>query len=158
MATGTVSSINQDNWQLIQTNTVTSGTSVSYSFSGYKKLMLTWNQVNNGVSAQLYFRLNANSGAVYSGGAWAVNTANTYANTTSLFYMASQVGLPHCGWLTIEDANLSVPKRINGVGESNGYLEKYEGSFLDTTAITSMTVTSGAAFTSGTISLYGIAA
>ena len=157
MATGTVSSVNYDNWQLIQTNTPTSGTTSSFtSLSGYKKFMLTFNQINTASSATYRIRFNSDSGNNYGHTATA---AGSYASENSSILLLGYVtGGPHSGYVLIDDVLTSSPKRVE-VGGSYYVGSGSKGIWLGTSAITSIEFSiSTSSFSSGSISLYGIAA
>jgi type 1 fimbria pilin len=62
MAVGTVSSTTSDTWQLISSQTPTSGTSVSFtSISGYKTLMMAFKGVTTAANSYMIVR-SINSG------------------------------------------------------------------------------------------------
>jgi len=156
MAVNTVSSISQDNYQLIATNTTTSGLTSSFSFAGYKKLLLTFNYTTaSGTRAYIQFN-GVTTG--YGGGTW-VNEYNG-----QFFVTNTAVGLDgiscsgHDGYAVIENAATGTPKIIKGASNNDGYVSSIDSSWNNTAALTSLLVTVGSAFSTGSISLYGIAA
>ena len=157
MAVGQVSSTNYDNWQLIGTNTTTSGTSSSFSsISGYKRLMLTFNNINTAANAQYRIRFNSDTGNNYA------YSARIDGSTTSEISYIGLLGFvttgPHSGYVLIEDVLTSSPKRIE-VGGSYYVSNGGKGIWLGTSAITTIEFSlSASAFNAGSISLYGIAA
>jgi hypothetical protein len=157
MAVGTVSSINQDNWQLVQTNTPTSGTTSSFSsLSGYKTYMLVFNNINTAASATYRIRFNSDTGNNY---ALLVNAGGSYLEGGSFFPLLGFVTTgPHSGYLLINDANTTTPKRVELAG-SYYVGGGAKGIYLGSSAVTSIEVSlNTSSFSSGTISLYGIAA
>jgi hypothetical protein len=157
MATGQVSSITSDNWQLIATNTTTSGTTSSFSFSGYKRLLLTWN-VNTAASSNIYFLLNGAT-TNYGGGTW-VNEYNGQFNVsnTAIYINGIVQSGNKDGYCIIENAAAGAPKLVNGFDNENGYVSTIASSWNNTAALTSLAITTSSAFNAGSISLYGIAA
>jgi hypothetical protein len=156
MATGQVSSITSDNWQLIATNTTTSGTTSSFSFSGYKRLLLTFNHTT-AASAKAYMRFNGAS-TNYGGGTW-VNeyngqfyVSNTYIGLDGISSTA------HDGYAIIENATEGAPKIIKGASNDDGYVCSIDSCWNNTAALTSILITTASTFSAGSISLYGIAA
>jgi hypothetical protein len=170
MATGTVSSINQDNWQLIGTNSPTSGTSTSFTgLSGYKKYMLVWAPITftASTSTRITATFNADStsgnyasvatdGVSYSG----AGTYNTVRDTA--ISLSGYTAATHTGYLIIDNANQAIPKVCSGQGYSTdqGYYCMLNGVWLSTSTITSIELNRAGGsqtISSGTIKLYGIA-
>lgn len=156
MSTSRVSSINQDIWQLIQTNTPTSGTTSSFSsLSGYKTYMLVFNNINTAAAAIYRIRFNSDTGNNY---ALLVSAGGSYYEGSSFFPLLSYTSIgPHSGYLLINDANLTTPKRVELAGTY--YVGSgSKGIYLGSSAVTSIEVgLNTSSFSSGTISLYGIA-
>jgi hypothetical protein len=156
MAVGQVSSISQDNYQLIATNTTTSGLTSTFTFSGYKKLLLTFNY-GTAAGTRAYIQFNGAS-TNYGGGTW-VNEYNG-----QFFVTNTAIGLDgiscnaHDGYAVIENAATGTPKIIKGASNNDAYVSSIDSSWNNTAAITSLVVTVGSAFNAGSISLYGIAA
>ena len=151
MATGTVSSINYDNWQLISTTTMAGATSYTVSsLTGYKTLRVAVEDCVKSVADHLIFRLNGNSAAgKYAG----------RGGTVGYYYLSGSASTASAGAFTIYDANQSVPHSLEIPGYG-GTIDS-AGVYLDPTPITSFTITSDAGtatLNSGTIKVYGIAA
>jgi hypothetical protein len=152
MATSTVSSTTGQGWVTIGTTTTTSGTSATLfsGIAGYKKLMLTWVGYNSSTStSNEYLRFNGDTGANYAArlGA-AANTGNT-----TIPLNASNSGA-RSGYLIIDNVIEAAPKIA--IGNTPNY--DINAAWFDTSALTSISLTSGTAFTAGTWTLYGIAA
>ena len=146
MATGSVSALDQDTWQLVATNSPTSGTTSTFSsLSGYKKYMLVAEDVT-GSSAELRVTFNGSSTG-YNGIIVAAANSKTYLFLTVGATNAS-------GYMTIDNVNNGGPKITNGI-DYNAYVTY--GIWNNTDPITSITVTRSSAYTGGTLKLYGIA-
>lgn len=156
MATGTVSSVNQEIWQLIATNSPTTGTTTTFSgLSGYKKYILAFsalNSTNNPSDYQVTF--NGSS----SGYTSRSESPTSAVSSNSDIRIGRGTALD--AYLTIDNANLEVPKIVQGVGTpsgSDGYL--VYGAWVTASAITSITITiSAGTYNSGSVRLYGVAA
>jgi hypothetical protein len=170
MAVGQVSSLNQDNWQLIGTNSPTSGTSTSFTgLSGYKKYMLVWSPItftsSTGTRIRATFNADAdvNYASVTTDGV-TYSSSSTYNIVTNLgIQLAGAAAATHTGYLIIDNANLSIPKICSGQSYSTdqGYYSAINGVWLPTSVITSIELNragGSATISSGTIKLYGIAA
>ena len=154
MATGTVSSTNITPWQLISTVTTTSGTTATFSsLAGYSKYMLCWNGVAM-ASGSLLLQFNGTS----------TNYASLEANPNGYNGEITAItltggGTTANGFIEIFDALSTGPKRTEGVSIKVSYSGFLRGVWNNTSAITSMVITSnGGAYTAGTWTLYGIAA
>jgi hypothetical protein len=168
MAVGQVSSISTDNWQLIATNSPTSGTSSSFTgLSGYKKYKLVWDGVV--VSASGYYSLVLNfngSTTKYAAGTSLFNSAvtnNSVSDTKIPLFPYSFNDTTTSGWIEINDVTQAVPKTTNGYswGTNTGYFQRLEGGWYDTAAVTSIAISTWngtATFSAGSIKLYGLAA
>jgi hypothetical protein len=159
MAVGTVSSVSDDVWQLIATNTPSAVTSSTFSsISGYKKLMLTYQIPTLSAGTNLALRFNSDS------------TAGNYASTTALYTSAGgarnnsklnllgyAVDTEAYGYIVIADANKTTPKWVEDIGgQQVGY---GNGIYFGSSEISSILVFTDAAQTmTGTLKLYGIAA
>jgi len=157
MATGTVSSVNYDNWQLIGTNTTTSGTTSSFtSLSGYKRFMLTFKEVNTAANCAYRIRFNGDSANNY---AYLASSAGSYATTdSSILLLSFNTTGPHSGYMLIEDVLTSAPKRVEVAGNYY-FVSVCKGIYLGTSPITSIEFSiSTSTLNAGSISLYGIAA
>lgn len=162
MATGTVSSLSGDNWQLVATNTPTSGTSTSFtSLTGYKKYRVIWNNLAfNGSDASIMLRFNSDSNNNYIGAASGFSAATSEGWSTA----AILTGYPttnHYGFIDIEDADKTFPKKMQGAYGSSGlgYGDVLNGIYIGSGAITSITLldSSGNTIAGGTVYLYGLA-
>lgn len=162
MATGQVSSLTGDNWQLIATNTPTSGTSTSFtSISGYSKLRLICsNLAFGGSSAQLLCRFNSDSGSNYIGAASGYSSATSEAWSTAATLVGG-ANTNHYIFIDIENVDKTFPKRIQGVwgDQSTGIGDVINGIYIGSSAITSITLldSSGNTIAGGTVYLYGLA-
>ena len=157
MAVNTVSSVNYDNWQLIGTNTTTSGSSTSFSsISGYKRLMLTWTRAYSNAAANYYLRFNSDSGNNYG---YTANGGGNYQSEPSAIGLLGFNSADYqSGYVLIEDVLTSTPKRVE-VGGSYYIGSGCKGIWLGTSPITSLSVSlSTSTFGAGSWSLYGIAA
>jgi hypothetical protein len=150
MATGTVSSVTGDVWQLISSVTA-SGSSVNFSsLSGYKKYLVVGRAVytasgnnyalviNDDTTAGDYTYNSGNSAFIQIGSGTSSATGNAF-------------------WATIDDADKAIPHEIQAKATANtNWAKDY---FVTTSAVTKITVTTVTAdtFSGGTISLYGIA-
>jgi hypothetical protein len=156
MAVGQVSSISGDNWQLIATNSPTSGTTTTFSgLSGYKKYILAFSALNSTNNPSDY-KVTFNSS---SSGYTSRSESPTSAVTSNEDIRIGR-GTALDAYLTIDNANLEVPKIVQGVGSpsgSDGYL--VYGAWVTASAITSITITiSAGTYNSGSVRLYGVAA
>lgn len=146
MAVDSVSAIDKDTWQLVATNTPTSGTTSTFSgLSGYKKYLLVAEDVT-GTSGELRVTFNGSSTnyiCIIEGAANSKTYIILSLNSTSA-----------SGYLTIDNVNNGGPKVCFGVD----YVAYPVYSMWHNTAdITSITVTRTTAYTGGTLKLYGIA-
>lgn len=150
MATGQVSSITGDTWQLISTTTMAGATSYTVSsLTGYKTLMVAIASATKGAADNLIVRFNGDT---------AVGNYARAGGIQAFFYLASTTTTAHASAFTIYDTNQSAPHRL----EIPGYTGNIDsaGVYLDPTPITSFTITTDGAATlnAGTIKVYGIAA
>jgi hypothetical protein len=163
MATGTVSSVNYDNWQLIASVTANSGTStttVATGISGYKKLLLVWNDIV--ISSASYLAMRFNSASTnYIGGAWANEYNGTMIADSARGYVEAYATTSFKnGYAYIENVLSVAPKTYQGFGDTQGYANSFGGAWNNSDAITSVALVPGSSqtFSSGTVKLYGIAA
>ena len=146
MATSNVSALDQDTWQLVATNSPTSGTTSTFSsLSGYKKYMLVAENVT-GSNAELRVTFNGSTTGY-------IGTVLGYANSTTYLFLTLSNTTNH-GYLIIENVNNGGPKLTTGL-DYNAYVPT--GMWTNTADITSITVTRSSAYTGGTIKLFGIA-
>ena len=160
MAVGTVSGIDQEEWQLIDSQALSGLTTKTVSsISGYKKLRIVWKSITTNSSANSYIRFNGNSTAGnYSGNAWwHPGGSSSYTNTeipVETYNYTAQYA--RSGYVEVSDANKAIAHTVDGTG-FDAYIIK--GLFMDGNAITSVTFSSNTStFTAGTLYVYGIAA
>jgi hypothetical protein len=157
MAVGTVSGIEQENnWQLISTNTPTSGTATTFtSISGYKRLMVVWKALTTGTSQWLYLKVNDNTTA----GNYASHTGYPGVNDNSAsttIILNGHTRAINSGMLIIENANQSTPHETS-LSIDYGY-SYADPSILLADPITRVDIwISASSFTGGTVQLWGIA-
>ena len=157
MATGSVSALDQDTWQLIATNSPRTGSETTFSgLSGYKKYMLSFDGLANTSGGGMGLRFNGSSSKYYGGTVIAFTA--TYASTFSyihLYYNAS--GLT--GNVIVDNVNNGAPKIVDGIlnAQSAGEICYTKGGWLITDPITSITVVANGTYNAGSVSLYGIA-
>jgi hypothetical protein len=156
MATGTVSTTNVTPWELVSTVTTTSGTTATFSsLAGYSKYKLCWNGVTTASAGNdILLRFNGNTS----------NYVSVITNSGSTTTATNGIKLTHnytttAGFLNINDVlSTGGPKQVDGVSLENYYPGPITGLWNNTAAITSMVATSGAAYSGGTWTLYGIPA
>ena len=147
MATGSVSALDQDTWQLVATNSPTSGTTSTFSsLSGYKKYMLVAEDIT-GTGGELRVTFNGSSTNYTS----VVPNGVANSKTFLIFTLNSST---NNAYMIIDNVNNGGPKIANGV-DHTAYLNY--GIWHTTDSITSITVTRTNAYTGGTLKLYGIA-
>jgi hypothetical protein len=158
MAVGTVTGLEPaDNWQLIATNTVTTGSTTSFtSLSGYRKLMVTFKGVTLNANGWLYLRFNSDSTNNNYGSAVGLYTSNGGNRSSDSIILTGIAETAMTGYAVFHSTDKTTPKFLEDAGGSTlGYSN---GIYLGTSAITAVEVFSGAGFTAGSIALYGIAA
>lgn len=158
MAVGTVSSINDDVWQLIATNTPSAATSSTFSsISGYKKLMVVFSGTRTDVD---YFRLRFNGDttvANYGGSAVLYSNLGQWGGGNSYIPFVGYFDSPGTASVDaaiIDYANVDTPKLIQLYGSRTTV---GNGVYLGN-AITSIILSPNSGTFTGTIKLYGIAA
>ena len=161
MATGTVSSLSGDNWQLVATNTPTSGTSTSFtSLTGYRKYRVIWSALTFSGSAVAMLRFNSDSNNNYIGAASGYGTSSSEGWSTAAI-VAGTAGTTHYGFIDVEDADKTFPKKMQGAWDNQdiGVGDVLNGVYIGSNAITSITLldSSGNTISSGTVYLYGLA-
>jgi hypothetical protein len=161
MAVGQVSSLTGDNWQLIATNTPTSGTSTSFtSLTGYRKFRLIWSALTFGGSAVAMLRFNSDSNNNYIGAASGYGTSSSEGWSTAAI-VAGLAGTTHYGFIDVEDADKTFPKKMQGAwdNQDTGVGDVLNGVYIGSSAITSIALSdsSGNTISSGTVYLYGLA-
>ena len=163
MATGSVSALDQDTYQLVATNTTTSGsTSTFSSLSGYKKYILTFEGVTLSTNANAVLTFNSSTSNYYGRAAlWGENTYSGPAGTGIPLNYTTYINSMN-GLYVIDNITNGAPRTVKGIyntGNSAGTTPiTIDGGWLDTSAITSMVVTlSTGTFSAGSMKLYGIA-
>ncbi len=160
MAVGTVSSANDDVWQLIATNTPSAAASSSFtSISGYKKLMVVFSGTLN-ADGTLSMTFNSDTTASNYGGASVLwSSLGDWSNADARIPMFGYTGVGTTNAIScaiIEYTDVATPKIITIRGSK---LTVGNGVYLGS-AITSISLApgGGASTMSATIKLYGIAA
>lgn len=160
MAVGTVSGIDQeDNWQLIATNTPSAVATTTFSsISGYKKLMVAYKLTGmpDSTSGYLYLRFNGDSTAGnYGSNAW-MQTTYQARNNDRITLTGGFADAVQAGYVIVNNTNGTIPKTINEGASMSGFIVK--GVYIGN-AVTSveLAITGSNSF-SGTVYLYGIAA
>jgi hypothetical protein len=154
MATGTVSSVSGEQWQLITTNTPALATTTTFSsLSGYKSYLVLFNSTTVTTATNIYVDFNGN-----------VGTADYYVNagsngvgtgTGSQVRLSAAVNSAFNGWFRIDDATSSNIKKLSGGGSQQ--LGIGEGYWNHTDPVTSIRFSFDHTI-SGPFVLYGIAA
>ncbi len=160
MATGTVSTLAPNQYQLVATSSPTSGTTVSFtSLAGYKTYLLTFEHMAYAASTTTRVRFNSDSTNGKYASIAVGTTSIERADDSCVLVFTSQAAAGNSAFLTIENALQTAPKYVDGAtsqNDANGLLIK--GMYFSTSAITSIDIVAGNTFSSGTINLYGIAA
>jgi hypothetical protein len=161
MATGTVSSLAPNQYQLVATNSPTSGTTVTFSsLSGYKSYLLTFEHLGGFAAAptvRVRFNGDSTNGKYVSIDVGTTSIERGDDNCILVFTGLATNG--NSAFLTIENVLQTAPKYVDGATSQNdGNALLIKGMYFDTAAITSIVVSSSQAFSTGTINLYGIAA
>jgi len=164
MAVSKLNTVSGDNWQLIQTNTISSPVSSSTfsSFSGYKKLRLYFSAVGVSTTGGIrYLRFNSDSTqANYAGGAMGPNTTYSRAAAGMVpLTVNSNQGAMYT-FIEINNVDQSYPKTIDGViGDPGDNYAADVKCVWDGAAITSIAITdsNGNNLSGGSIKLYGLA-
>ena len=151
MATGTVSSLEPNQYQLISTNTVTAAVSTTFSsLSGYKEYMVVW-ECTAATAATLFLRFNGSS-TNYGGGFVGIVSV-----TISGIAVSQNANAAEEGYAIIKNADKAVPKIISG-GGGVATVGQVVGVWNNTAAITSIVLQIASGTYTGSVSLYGIAA
>lgn len=147
------------NWQLISTNSPSAVTTVTFSsLAGYSKYRILMQNIV-AISGTTTITLNGDTSAHYSvsrvtGGG---TSPSVSVNGTGISTLASDVN-PACD-LLIDNALILTPKAITGwitEGTTTGsMLFNLNAVYQTTSALTSITITRSANFTSGSIYLLG---
>jgi hypothetical protein len=159
MAVGTVSGISDDTYQLIQTIASTSGSTVTFSgISGYKKLIVAWENVGRSDSVTPYMTFNGST-SNYASQVTLVNTTNYQSAIAGIRCCWSTHSSGNTGYYVIENVNNGAPKIVYGelLGAFDQYLNEIRGSWTVADAITSITFTANGTWNAGSMKLYGVA-
>jgi hypothetical protein len=153
MATGSVSAIDREEYQLIESKAA-SGTSVTFNaFSGYKHLWLTGKAITKSGATHIAVRPNNNS------------TAGNYAvvrndGESTNFLIQGSTAAACAASFQIFDVDKTIPKKA-WASYNTGVPQMAQDAFIDTVAVTSLVVYTNdgsSTFTGGTFYLYGIVA
>jgi hypothetical protein len=160
MATSTVSALDQDTYQLIATNTPTSGSTTTFSsLSGYKKYMLSFDLLTQSSGGTIALQFNGINSKYYGGVHIAGST--TYQASNDYIYLYYNAGSIK-GVVEIFNVNNGAPRIVDGVtnyqsGATSGEICFVKGGWYNTTPITSISILCNGTWTSGSVSLFGIA-
>lgn len=162
MATGSVSAVDSDVWQLIETKSVSNGNTYTFSnLSGaYKKLMLVFD-TTAGYSSYPCMRFNADDSAKYAGGPTnSDGSGSSNREKNKIFLVASPVYDSQFNCMIVWTNTDQIAPKYVEAGVSNYAADLSNGVYLGTDPITSVTAFCGGGdnFGSGTIKLYGIMA
>ena len=153
MATGSVSAIDREEWQLIESKAAT-GTSVTFNaFSGYKHLWLTGKAITKSAVDHVTVRPNNNS------------TAGNYVagaedGKDTRFLIGGYTAASQAVSFIIYDVDKTTPKKVS-CSYNYAVSENANDAFVDPVAVTSLVVvtyTGTVTYTGGTFYLYGIVA
>lgn len=153
MATGTVSAIDRDEWQLISTQAMNGlNTHTFSSLSGYKTYWIVGKGLTSATAAGINVTVNNdNSSASYVNG-WAVD------NASAGFQISVAVTSSRAMSFQIDNADKAVPHQVRTTTYASGYPTNPGDAYVDPVVITSLKIsTGGVNFTGGTVYLYGIA-
>lgn len=156
MATGSVSAIDQDSWQLIETKTSLNSTSINFTglAGAYKNLMMTWN-VSTG-NSYLSLRVNGETGDYYSGCCYTTDGLGAVNQTKTQLWLSNSPGSTHLGYVVLTNCNSTTMSKIitNGWNTSGG--GPFGGIYYSLSTVSSIQLEcSGSNVSSGTISLFG---
>jgi hypothetical protein len=163
MATGSVSAIDQDNWQLISTTSFNGSSqyTIATGLAGaYKSLMVVWQASSKEAAGKPQIQFNGDTTAGnYSSNAWFTETTNTANSSNGLLIegtadFSTEAG----GYAIFDNCNSTVvpviTRNAGGRGTSGA-----QGVWHGYAAVTSLNFRSlgGQSFTTGTVKLFGIA-
>ena len=153
MATGSVSAIDREEWQLIESKSATGTTLTFNAFSGYKHLWLTGKAITKSASDYTAVRPNNNSTAG--------NYSHSYGGgTQDKLLIGDSASVAQGVSFKIFDVDKTTPKHVAASYDPSIPAHEQD-AYVDIVAVTSLRVfTSGgsATFTGGTFYLYGIVA
>lgn len=159
-------------YESIATTTVSGGTSFTFSSipSTFEHLQIRYNLVMGSGADAIFVRYNSDTGSNYArhglyGTGAAVGATGT-ASTTAMYAYGFFNGViqtyPNVGIVDILDyvstTKYKTLRTFAGADQngSGGNVSVGSGLWMNTAAITSITISSGSTFNSGTIALYGI--
>jgi hypothetical protein len=156
MATGNVSALDRDTWQLIETKTSLGGSSINFTglAGAYKNLMMTWNILTG--NSYLTLRINEETGDFYSGCCFTTDGLGATNQTKTQFWLANSTGTQNIGYVVLTNCDLdTMPKIVtNGWNTTGG--GPFGGTYYGSGTVTSLQLqNSGGSINSGTISLFG---
>jgi hypothetical protein len=160
MAVGTVSGINEDSYQLIQTIASTSGATITFSsISGYKKLIVAWEGVSRNVNTTPYMTFNGST-SNYWGGVVLQYSGNYQTAKTGVRCSWSTHAVTNNGYIMIENVNNGAPKIVTGqmLTVDDEWRQHIDSGWTVADPITSITFTTSGAWSAGSMKLYGVAA
>lgn len=154
MATGTVSSVSGEQWQLITTNTPSLATSTTFSsLSGYKSYLVLFNSTTVTSNTNIYVDFNGNVGKVY----YYVNAGSNGLGTVtgSQATITAAINSSFNGWFRVDNASSLNVKQLSSGG--NQQIGSGQGWWNHTDPVTSIKFSFDGTI-SGPFALYGIAA
>jgi hypothetical protein len=162
MATGSVSAIDQDNWQLISTTSFNGSSQYTLQTGmagAYKSLMVVWKCASKDslTVAQLQFNADTTSGN-YSSDTWYSETGQASNSATGLVIEGGNDTSNQGGYAIFDNCNSAIVPviiRMAGGRTTSGATGVWHGY----AAVDSINFRSrdGYAFTTGTVKLFGIA-
>ena len=159
MDTSNVSALDQDTYQLIATNTTTSGATSTFSgLSGYKKYIVAFEGVSISASANIVLTFNGST-SNYWGGVTLAYSTNFQNGTSGIKLNWTTFTTGNNGIISIDNINNGAPKIVKGeLVYGNDYICDIRGGWTQADSITSITFTlASGAFSAGSMKLYGIA-
>lgn len=162
MATGSVSAIDQDNWQLISTTSFNGSSqyTLATGLAGYKSLMVVWKAVSksNNSKAMVQFNADTTSGN-YSSTSWWTETTNiSWVRNGMAISSSADFSTDEGGYAIFDNCNTStlpvITRDAGGQGVSGA-----KGLWFGYTPVTSVNFRSqsGQEWNEGTVKLFGLA-
>lgn len=155
MAVNTVSTVEQDNWQLVASQAMNGLSTYTFSgLSGYKTYWMVGKALTSGTSEVIQIRVNGDT----SGGSYA-NMFSSDGNGGG-FNVAVNNTSTRAFSFQIDYADKAFPHSVRTTIYASGYPDSSGDAYVDAAVITSLTVrtTGSTNFSGGTVFLYGIAA
>ena len=162
MATNSVSAVDSDAWQLIETKTVSGGNTQTFSGlnGAYRKLMIVFD-MTSGYSSYPGLRFNGDDGAKYAGGPVSTDMAgSSNRERTKIHLVASPIYDSQFNCVMVWNNTDQVAPKCAEFGVSNYASDITNAVYIGTSPISSVTAfcIGGDNFGSGTIKLYGLVA